>query len=297
MAGLVLELQKDALEASVPITTLLRKALVVAKKLGIKEFQEWIQSELNGYDDFDNIPDYRRLYGDVKAWNPYHGYIPVIIQNESMSESLRIRKTKQPISELESLLDKSKESGILQMPFPPAVENELMKGTRSDLRPMLHISPNRIHGVLDIVRNTVLEWALKLEEEGILGEGLSFSVQEKEKAQANPNINIQNFQGILGNVSGSSVSQDLNMSIQMSDFKSLAEFLRAKDISAEDISELEKAIKDDHKPESPKSLGKRVSGWIGKMIAKAASGAWDIGVQAAGTILTNAISMYYGFKI
>ena len=103
--------------------------------------------------------------------------------------------------------------------------------------------------------------------------------------------------GILGNVSGSSVSQDLNMSIQMSDFKSLAEFLRTKDISAEDISELERAIKDDPKPESPKSLGKRVSSWIGKMITKAASGAWDIGVQAAGTILTNAISIYYGFKI
>jgi len=86
------------------------------------------------------------------------------------------------------------------------------------------------------------------------------------------------------------------MSIQTNDFQSLAEFLKAKSVSEEDVSELEKAISDDPKPESPKSFGKRVSGWIGKMISKAASGAWDISVQAAGTVLANAISAFYGFK-
>jgi len=36
MTGLVLKLQKEAMESSVPLTELLRKALVVARKLGIK---------------------------------------------------------------------------------------------------------------------------------------------------------------------------------------------------------------------------------------------------------------------
>lgn len=296
MAGLVLELQKDAMESSVPITELLRKAFVVAKKLGIKEFQDWIQCELNGYDDRDKIPDYREVSGEVKAWNPYHGFIPVIIQDEKMSEVVRTSKVGQPISELESLLKNKEAKGIIHVPFSQAVENMLMKGTGSHLRPTLHISPNHIDGILDAVRNTVLEWALKLEEEGILGEGLSFSAQEKEKAQANPNISIQQFQGILGNVAYSSITQDLKMSIQKNNFGSLSEFLKTKGVSEEDISELEKAIKDDPKPESPKSFGEKVSDWIGKMISKAASGAWDIGVRVAGSLLANAISAYYGLK-
>ncbi|NEP10109.1 MAG: hypothetical protein F6K14_07810 [Symploca sp. SIO2C1] len=49
MGSLVIELQKDAYDPSVSALTLLRKALVVAKKLDIKEFQKWIDLELSGY--------------------------------------------------------------------------------------------------------------------------------------------------------------------------------------------------------------------------------------------------------
>lgn len=297
MATLVLELQKDAMDSSVALTDLLRKAFVVAKKLRITEFQRWVECELNGYsDDSEEIPPYREVTGEIRAWNPYHGWVPVIIRDENTSKKLQTAKIGQPISELEIIKKDKDGKGIFYIPLSQSVENWLMKGNRPHLKAGLHISENIIHGILDVVRNTVLDWALKLEEEGILGTGLSFTAQEKEKAQANPSINIQNFQGILGNVSSSNVSQDLKMSIQTNDFKSLAEFLKAKGVSTEDISELQKAISDDPKPESPKSLGEKVSGWIGKMISKAASGAWNIGVQAAGTVLANAISAYYGFN-
>jgi hypothetical protein len=49
MASLVLELQREALNSTIPVTDLLRKALVVATELSIKEFQAWIEYELNGY--------------------------------------------------------------------------------------------------------------------------------------------------------------------------------------------------------------------------------------------------------
>jgi hypothetical protein len=45
-----LELQRDALERSIAVSDLLRKALVVSRKLGIDSIQEWLNSELNGYD-------------------------------------------------------------------------------------------------------------------------------------------------------------------------------------------------------------------------------------------------------
>ena len=37
--------------------------------------------------------------------------------------------------------------------------------------------------ILDAVRNAVLKWSLTLEAEGIIGEGMSFSPVEREKAQ------------------------------------------------------------------------------------------------------------------
>lgn len=293
MAGLILELQKEAIDSTISLTELLRKALVVATKLNIKDFKEWIDNELNGYMDKDNIPSYRKVTGITKAWNPYRGWIPMIIQNDFMANTLRQRFVKQSVGDLQSLVENSKD-GFLLMHYPPKIENMLMRD-EPDLQPALHIGVNTMNGILQIVRNTVLEWALKLEEEGIIGEGLSFSVQEKEKAQASPNINIHNFQGILGDVTSSSINQDLKMSIQTDDFKSLANFLKAKNVSKEDISELENAIKDDPKPISSDKLGEKVSGWIGKMISKAALGTWQITVSTAGTLLGNAISAYYGF--
>jgi hypothetical protein len=44
---IVIQLQEDAVAGETSATSLLRKALVVAKKLGLGEFEEWIDRELN----------------------------------------------------------------------------------------------------------------------------------------------------------------------------------------------------------------------------------------------------------
>jgi hypothetical protein len=49
MSSLVLQLQGECLDSSVSILEILRKALVVAQKLGVKDFQAWAERELNGY--------------------------------------------------------------------------------------------------------------------------------------------------------------------------------------------------------------------------------------------------------
>ena len=39
-----------------------------------------------------------------------------------------------------------------------------------------------MHSVLDIVRNNILEWTLKLEEKGIMGNDMTFTSEEKKQA-------------------------------------------------------------------------------------------------------------------
>jgi hypothetical protein len=61
MTGIVLELQREALGKGVRISDLLRKVLLVARKLKVSEIEAWVLSELNGYSDGAEIPEYRQV--------------------------------------------------------------------------------------------------------------------------------------------------------------------------------------------------------------------------------------------
>lgn len=99
---------------------------------------------------------------------------------------------------------------------------------------------------------------------------------------------------MLGNVSNSQVQQNLNMTITPGNFSSLASYLANHDVSAEDLRDLENAVRQDPQPDDKAKLGDYVSAWIGKMIGKAAQGGWNISLGAAGNLLASAIAKFYG---
>jgi hypothetical protein len=180
--SLVLELQADALDDSISVLNLLRKALVVAKKLNIQKFQLWIESELNGYDERTAIPKYRSVHGQLRGWNPYHGWQPIVARDpvfEEFMKSVCDGQVGQPISELVSLLSNSQNDGFLLQPSFQ-VESILVKSVRAQVR--INTSKASIHGIVEAVRDVILHWALKLEEDGITGEGMTFSIKEKQIA-------------------------------------------------------------------------------------------------------------------
>jgi hypothetical protein len=58
---LVREIQNDILDSSIALTSILRKAKVLAYQLDNDEFKQWVSQELDGYTgDSDTVPDYRR---------------------------------------------------------------------------------------------------------------------------------------------------------------------------------------------------------------------------------------------
>ena len=59
--SLVAQLQKEVVDSGVPISDILRKAKILASQLKNKEFKRWIDAELKGYDNTDNLPDYRKF--------------------------------------------------------------------------------------------------------------------------------------------------------------------------------------------------------------------------------------------
>lgn len=88
MSSLVLDLQQEVLNKDCDILNALRKAHLIASKLQLKEFDIWIQHELNGYENCsrDEIPNYRTVKGALKAFNPYNGWIPAQCTNDEMEQ-------------------------------------------------------------------------------------------------------------------------------------------------------------------------------------------------------------------
>jgi hypothetical protein len=229
MGSIVIELQKDALDRNVKISDLLRKALVVARRLSLHEFQTWIENELEGYrgKTKNEIPDYRNLSGQVCGFNLYRGWVPIIFNDKDQEAIFSKRKSRQSVAELENLVEHKETGERLTMPFPPEAHLHLCQAIGFQTQVNLFVDESEIVRIIETVRNVILNWALKLEEEGILGENLSFSKKEKEAANKSPQ-NITNFYGTVvspqiqqGEMHGVQIS--VNLSIQ---HEQIAEFIK-----------------------------------------------------------------------
>ncbi len=194
--SIVLRLQKKCLDKNEDLQSLLMEALVISKKLKLSEFEDWINCELKGYSG-QIIPDYRKVQTNLKFWNPYQGWIPAIHKDKKLSEVLSNKKIAQSIGEIEKLSNVDENN--LQLNLTQHNKASIMKFLGTDFEPAQFISRVQLIGIVNQVRIMLLNWTLKLEEENILGnDDLIFT--EKEKEMAKKNINIENFNGVLGDI-------------------------------------------------------------------------------------------------
>lgn len=209
MDGIVLELQSEALKQDGDILSLLRKAYLIARKLQLKDFGQWVNKELNGYGVNDEVPAYRHLSGEVKAWNPYRGWIPVVFNQDL---GLDIHESRDSIATLVDVYRNS-DGHRATVNFPAGVNATLNRFAPFATKYALFISVNQIFNVEESVRTAILEWSIALEENGIIGEGMRFSREEKEIAATTPTINnyTTNF---FADVSNSQVQQGTENSTQ-----------------------------------------------------------------------------------
>lgn len=196
MPELVPELVNMASDPTVSTTDLLRRALVVARRLAVPEIVDWINFELTGYRS-GGIPEYRLLRGQLVAENPMRGPIPVVAPPE-ISDLIGQFPVGQSIPELVHLL--RSDTGIFHH-FTGNIEQSLIRmirdGSGVAMRPALKFAAVQIEGIIETVRSRILDWALDLEGRGIVGEGMSFTPQEKQAVQE------QHYH--FGNVSGSQI--------------------------------------------------------------------------------------------
>lgn len=215
--GIVLELQRDCIDTNAPVSSILRKTRLIAVKLDLDTLQEWLTSELNGYEcGLQDLPNYRKGVGQPMFKNPYRGWCPIMTDNGFIGQTIRTVHLSQSASELEQLLESG--SGTLVMTYDPVIQEVIQKQLPTRMECGLHFSRSQITSALDFVRTKVLDWTLELEKQGILGEGMTFDAKQKKEAQSVTNNIYGGNIGVFGEVSGSAantgfISGDSNISI------------------------------------------------------------------------------------
>lgn len=177
---LLRELQRDALDPKVDITTVLRRARVLAARLNNAEFVAWIQHELNGYPAEVDLPGYRILHVDAKAYLLI-GYTQIPqarVMASQIPEQFRHWATTSnvsgSISELSSLIagvDNKAHDG-LQCPWPQELAVKFGGAGYGDgrvrvqcIKAWQEISVAAVVGIVETVRNRLLEFVLQIEAE------------------------------------------------------------------------------------------------------------------------------------
>lgn len=181
MDSLVLELQRDVLDRTIRIPDLLRKALLVSRKLKIKDIEEWLNDELNGY-ELRSVPSYRLISGELKAFNPYRGWIPVDMGGE-LHASMCETPARDSVSQIADLVERT-ETGTVVVKFPANLNTAFRNLMRTDYEPALHVPVHKLVRILDVTKTKIMDFALDLEARGILGEGIRFSKAEEQLAQS-----------------------------------------------------------------------------------------------------------------
>lgn len=253
MGSLVLDLQKELLDSGCDVLHALRKAHVIAVKLKLTDFDRWVQNELNGYKgNYEEVPDYRQMKGQMKAKNPYHGWIPIMFSDNKTENVFSCMPAYESLAELLEVKKGSKDGNFFYG-FPAEQSQMIMKMSNMPI-PMqigLFISTHRIAEVVERVRNCLLEWTLRLEAERIMGEDMMFNQKEKATAQAIPQqINYYYGTVVNGDVENSQVISGSNNTITYSAgdvanaVKEICKALESESISEDDMESAVEMLED-----------------------------------------------------
>lgn len=293
----------EILSSSAPnLENALFKAQVLAHRLGEAEMKSWVASELKGYADRGDLPPYRILPVTVMA-DLNNGVVrysdhplPLGMADERLRNRLESRHLTESIAVIEQW---SKKDSDLAIVIAPEFYPHLKKGVHPSFeieRAWGKCSMGAMLQVVVEVRSRLLELALQVADR-IPQEPKPESIREVSKEVAVSDI-FRN--AVFGSnttivVGGGSI-QNVSNAVAANDLQSLLSTLRQQGVSETDLSSLQDSIVADSQSEEvqSKQLGPRVKSWIVAMVSKAADGAWNVGLGAAGSLLSTAISAYYG---
>jgi hypothetical protein len=221
--GLLREIQDEVIDADRPLASVLRKARVLAAELDNEPLRQWASHELNGYPDEAALPPYRALR-PVPVLGTFAGPFGQRVENmpippQAVDERLRDSwlfnfAFTEPVASYEEALRANQAD--LKAPWPaealvfarPRVLEAMQCMTAWRLLPR-----GLIVGVVDGVRNRLLEFVLELKREAPDAGDVPASELPISKDQVTQIVNMTiyagavtdqsvNVHGVAGNIAG-----------------------------------------------------------------------------------------------
>ena len=294
------QIQADLIDESAGIVNSLRKARVLAHQLSSPELRDWVKSELDGYPDFDKVPSYRRLL--LPVFGTFHGSFQrrmtgVPITTDGIPEEYRNIVNPYAVTEGVAALELALEPTDHEprRKFPPVITELLREEVHMTggmvLFEAYQIVPRYlIAGVVDSVKNKLLEFVLELEGSNVTPEAMSEGKVDPEVVRKAVNIYIYGNNNIVAG--GENIHQEVKTVLE-GDVESLVAHLKSHKVSEQDIDELKDAVSAEPEAKGGR-FGPKVASWVGKMTEKALSGAWQVAAGQASATLVNALGSYYG---
>lgn len=283
------------------LTDILIQTKVLAFKLKNQELQNWIDHELNGYGT-SVVPEYRitpcEITGTISnGFQRVTNYIiPLINLSDNIEKEMKTVQIGQSISTLDEFVRKEKANGMY-MNIPPEMYGYLSKDFENGFvieYAKRQINRVQIIAIMTAVKSKLLDFLLKLNEELEIEEISDLKTPESKEIVSslfNSSVFGNNTTIIVGDNNEQSVKN-----ITKGNFESLKRQLLQEGVEENDLNELAEIIDLDNPDVKNKQFGTKVKSWVSTMIMKSMDGTWKVGIGAAGKILADGISTYYGWK-
>jgi hypothetical protein len=296
------EIIDAAVDEKVPIGTLLRKCLVLEQQVKNEKFRAWLDRELDGYDQMEEVPPYRvfncvnmgLFIGTAVRLNDQP--IAIHLMEESDRKLIENVYLQQPAASYEGLPDKGADAHIPWNPILTAkYQTKFLEGRNVVLnRAWQEIPGSILVGLLEQIRTRVLRFALELKDN--LPPNAA-DVKQVSAAVVERSV-VNNIYGgnILIASHAENISQMAQTTIAVGDIEGLRRALSTLGVTDEGLKNLEADIKADKTNGQP-SIGPRIKGWlanIGQYLGKEGAKA---GIDVTKKLATKWILQHYGMDL
>ncbi len=186
--GIIQEIQEDLLKDNIPLSKLLNKSYIPAVQLNLTDFKNWLDKEIQGYNENDIVPEYRKIKGVCQGFNIAFGWKLINFMSDIPTE-LNTYSYRNSIFELEEFL---KQNSLMQFqtPISPSLISKYQITNCTNLS--LLYPRRKLLNIINGAKGLLMSYIAKLNEVGIMGNGNNFTKDEKNKAQTivNQTINV-----------------------------------------------------------------------------------------------------------
>lgn len=291
-----------ATEDEETLSNLLRKCLVLAHRLNNEKLKTWVEKELDGYDDDDEMPQYRVIRAQAKGvlFGPLQGVIndqplsPHILEKEHRHWAQEARLNG-PIASYEKFANPAEDDGNPRILWPAAMvayyQSKFMRDWTLN-RAWIEIPTSSMRGLADSVRNRILRLALELKSELGTVEDDPQKLPPAKVDQQVINI-IYGGQNVIGSTAEQIVQSTQSIVIE-NDVESLLTAFKELGVSEPRLKELLAAIEDDAKKSGAPTFGERTKAWLKNLSANAGAAGLKVAADVATKVGTKMLLQYFG---